>query len=79
MLFCRPRKCSCICSRLIVVGCPAGVLLAEGGGGPDTGVAPLLLLPDPHAMERDHENGRKEIQSEPERGWCKILPTFEPT
>lgn len=49
MLFWRPRRCSCICRRLMALGCPAGVLLAEGGGGPDTGVAPLLRLPDPQA------------------------------
>lgn len=38
------------------MGCPAGVLLAAGGGGPDTGVAPLLRLPDPHAAERDQKD-----------------------
>lgn len=65
MLFCRPRRCSCICKRLMAVGCPAGVLLAEGGGGPDTGVAPLLRLPDPQAADRDHEDGRKGINREP--------------
>lgn len=35
----------------MAVGCPAGVLLAEGWGGPDTGVAPLLRPPDPQAAE----------------------------
>jgi hypothetical protein len=40
------------------------VLLAEGGGGPDTGVAPLLLLPDPHTAERDQKN-------EPSGEWSK--------
>lgn len=50
------------------VGCPAGVLPAEGGGGPDTGVAPLLRLPDPQAVERDREDGRKGTNLEPARG-----------
>lgn len=56
------------------VGCPAGVL-AEGGGGPDTGVAPLLRLPDPQAAERDHEDGRKATKLEPARGPDKVPPT----
>lgn len=64
MLFCRPRRCSCICKRLMAVGCPAGVLLAGGGGGPDTGVAPLLRLPDPQATDRDHKDERKGINRE---------------
>lgn len=51
VLLWRPRRCSCICKRLMAAGCPAGVLLTEGGGGPDTGVAPLLRLPDPQAAE----------------------------
>ena len=62
----------------MAVGCPAGVLLAEGGGGPDTGVAPLLRLPDPQAAERDHEDGRKGTNLEPARGLDKVFPTPDP-
>lgn len=78
MLFCRPRRCSCICKRLMAVGCPAGVLLADGGGGTDTGVAPLLRPPDPQAAERDHEDGRKGTNREPWRGRGKVISTPDP-
>lgn len=63
----------------MAVGCPAGVLLAEGGGGPDTGVAPLLRLPDPQAAERDDEGERKERNHEPGRCQEKSSPTPGPT
>lgn len=67
-LFCRPRRCSCICRRLTDVGFSAGAPPAEGAGGPDTGVAPLLRLPDPHAAERGIEGGRSETNSEKGQG-----------
>ena len=62
----------------MAVGCPAGVLLAEGGGGPDTGVAPLLRLPDPQAAERDHKDGRKGTNLEPARALDKVFSTPDP-
>lgn len=62
----------------MAVGCPAGVLPAEGGGGPDTGVAPLLRLPDPQAAERDQVDGRKATNLEPAKVQDKVLPTPDP-
>lgn len=58
--------------------CPAGVLLAEGGGGPDTGVAPLLLLPDPHTAERDQKDDHKESGAKKGRGGASPLEAPHP-